>query len=747
MKKIALISTLFLCLVSIVSSQPIPQDIQYLGQTPPGNTPVVFTLPNSTGLRAIERIAISSDGKEIIYGELDTYPPTITKIQGFSFTDGHWSGPNLLFNGYMAPALSPDDNTLYMQKFINGVATTFYSTRNETGWSEPVKMFNFPGESHYVQKSDLNKYFLSTIFPGASQSDLATLVITETDTTLVNIGANINTNMNELDFFVARDESYIIHARSTSTSAGDLFISLKKDDGTWTNSVSLGSTINMPNPTWEYGPFVSDDNQYLFFTRGSWPMSTYNTYWVKIDRIIDSLKIMNGIMPEDSLYRGQPRPGSIPQIFAPGLISLPGRAEYAITFSPNGKEILFSTGTWPTRKTMITEYKNNAWTTPKTVSFSVDRSADEASFSPDGQRIYYYAYNAPNSLGGADLCYSEKPDSVWSEPINLGPSLNTSQDEYHPCIVADGSIYFESHTGKLCYSKYENGSFLPRVILPPMFNSGSTWGNPYVSPDESYFIFSSVRAGGFGSNDLYISYKKEDSSWTNPKNLGNKINTSNAEATADITPDGEYLVFNRNSVDFYWVSSGFVDSLRYTNFIPYVLNPIPDQTDTVGQFYNFTIPSNTFMDDDGNHTLTFGAKLTNGNPLPDWLTLDSITGTFTGTAIFTETLNIKITATDTAGAFAYTTFKIKVETNAIEETVKQNVQIFPNPTTGIVHIAFEAFSGKTAIVEISNLEGKRIHTDTVKNDICINLSAQPKGMYIVKLLMENVIVIQKICVE
>jgi hypothetical protein len=71
--------------------------------------------------------------------------------------------------------------------------------------------------------------------------------------------------------------------------------------------------------------------------------------------------------------------------------------------------------------------------------------------------------------------------------------------------------------------------------------------------------------------------------------------------------------------DIYWVGSGFIDSLKYTNFIPYVLNLIPDQTAIKGELFTFTIPDTTFVDDDGNNTLTYHAKLTNGSPLPAWL--------------------------------------------------------------------------------------------------------------------------------
>jgi hypothetical protein len=80
MKKFALISIFLLIFKGIALTQIIPQDSLYQGQTPPGNIPVIFNLPVNSGLRPIERIAISSDGKEIYYGVLNTYPPSIPPL-------------------------------------------------------------------------------------------------------------------------------------------------------------------------------------------------------------------------------------------------------------------------------------------------------------------------------------------------------------------------------------------------------------------------------------------------------------------------------------------------------------------------------------------------------------------------------------------------------------------------------------------------------------------------------------------
>lgn len=454
-------------------------------------------------------------------------------------------------------------------------------------------------------------------------------------------------------------------------------------------------------------------------------------------------------IPPDSLYLGQTPPGNTPQIFGPGIISLPGRTEYGISISPAGDEMLFALGSWPNKRTMIIKYQNNHWTTPDTASFSTTRSAEEAIYSPDGQRVYYYAYNPPNPVGGADLCYSVKVGPDWGEPVNLGTPLNTSQDEYHPCVVADSSVYFENWAGKICYSEYQNGAYLPRVLLPPMFNDPNmAWGNPYVSPDESYFIFNSSRPGGFGGTDLYIAYKKNDGTWTNPKNLGDIINTPANENGAEITDDSLYLTYV-SANDIYWVGSGFIDSLKYTNFVPYVLNVIPDQTAIKGEMFSFTIPDSTFFDDDGNNTLSYSAKLASGDPLPDWLTFDPGSATFSGIPPVIETLNIRVTAADIVGAYVTTNFRIIVMPHtSINKTEGNNngVKIFPNPSFGLINISLNS-TGNTAMAEICNQQGKIIQSNTFKNFTCIDISNSPKGIYFLRLLFDDEISVSKICVQ
>ncbi|MEI6884217.1 MAG: putative Ig domain-containing protein [Bacteroidota bacterium] len=457
-------------------------------------------------------------------------------------------------------------------------------------------------------------------------------------------------------------------------------------------------------------------------------------------------------IPPDSLYFGQTPPGSIPQVFAPGIVSLPNRNEAVITFSPDGASVFFYIEKYPQPGNpyiLFSNYTNNHWTTPDTIPFAIGRATAEPFFAYSGNRLYMYATNAVNHVGIADLSYSVRQGANWSNPISLGNPPNSESYQYHPCIVSDTSIYFSSNIGHICRSQYRNGVYQARVILPLPINyvGSQTWGDPYVSADESYMIFKSIRPGGFGQNDLYIAYKKQDGTWTNPKNLGGIINTSGDETSGDITADGLYMTYGRNK-DLYWVSSGFVDSLRYTNFIPYVKNPIPDQMALRLQVFNFTVPDSTFIDDDGYNTLSFSATLSNGNPLPSWLSFSPLTLAFTGTPDSVKVLFIKVTATDTAGATASSTFKLNVQAPSLIDNTSKNtsLRIFPNPTDGNVTVSIESGSEAPAVIEIINLHGKTILTKTFKNFTTLDLTSELKGIYVARLLVDDKVIISKICV-
>lgn len=134
--------------------------------------------------------------------------------------------------------------------------------------------------------------------------------------------------------------------------------------------------------------------------------------------------------------------------------------------------------------------------------------------------------------------------SDWSEPVNLGPVVNTAFVDSDPFISRDGlSLYFVSGVGRggsggrdiwVSQRVIVSDPWGPPQNLGPTVNSAGQENTPTLSPDGHRLYFASNRPGGAGGFDLYVSRrrdKQDDFAWEPPVNLGSAVNTS-ADETA-----------------------------------------------------------------------------------------------------------------------------------------------------------------------------------------------------------------------
>ena len=104
----------------------------------------------------------------------------------------------------------------------------------------------------------------------------------------VKLSSNVNTKEGEYNSFIAEDESYLIFTSvglGDSYGEGDLYISFRRKDGSWTKAKNMGPKIN--SFARDYCPSVSPDGKYFFFS--SRKLGTEDIYWVDA-RIIENLR-------------------------------------------------------------------------------------------------------------------------------------------------------------------------------------------------------------------------------------------------------------------------------------------------------------------------------------------------------------------------------------------------------------------------------------------------------------------------
>lgn len=250
-------------------------------------------------------------------------------------------------------------------------------------------------------------------------------------------------------------------------------------------------------------------------------------------------------------------PINLPQLFAPGIITLEDVGEYCATFSGDGREVYYTVRNFrkrPVTTIYYSRYESGKWSTPVVAPFSGRFEDADPLISPDGQTLIF-ASRRPIGEGPQrlrqDLWQVKRQKNGWSAPENLGAVINTEDyNEIYGSLTADGTLYFASDRpggmGKsdIYRSRRINGRYQTPENVGSEINSANTEGNPFIDPQERFLIFYSARTRGYGNTDLYISYRV-DGKWSTPRNLGGLINSEDQEFAPTISPDGNYFFFAR----------------------------------------------------------------------------------------------------------------------------------------------------------------------------------------------------------
>lgn len=198
---------------------------------------------------------------------------------------------------------------------------------------------------------------------------------------------------------------------------------------------------------------------------------------------------------------------SAPEVVAPGLIST-AKPEVRLAVSPDGTRRLWGTigweggpGGWDIWGSSLA---NGIWSAPTPVSFNTPSKEFDPSFAPDGRGVYFFS-NRPGGAGGDDIYFVplDPVAGLYGSPVNLGPSINGSKDEWAPVVSADGR----------------------------------------------YLLFASDSRGGLGLHDLYVAERIQKGaveSWGKTRAMKG-LNSKDDDFDAAWLSDGKTIVFSRKA--------------------------------------------------------------------------------------------------------------------------------------------------------------------------------------------------------
>lgn len=233
------------------------------------------------------------------------------------------------------------------------------------------------------------------------------------------------------------------------------------------------------------------------------------------------------------------------------------------------------------------------WFRARNLGSPPNTSAQEAAQMISADNHYLFFSRCDNrsdngwDKGGCDLFMAYTGDSVWSVPQSFGATINTPAYEGMPCLSADNRelFYVSDRDGgyggfDIWVSNFEDGLWQAPRNLGPAINTKGNDVAPFLHIDNNTLYFASDGHTGMGGYDLYMSRRIDDTTWSEPVNLGYPINTTANENSISLTTDGRvaYFASDRDSI------SGNYDLYRIG--IPQELQPL--QVTTI---YGYTYDS------------------------------------------------------------------------------------------------------------------------------------------------------------
>jgi outer membrane protein OmpA-like peptidoglycan-associated protein len=360
----------------------------------------------------------------------------------------------------------------------------------------------------------------------------------------------------------------------------------------------------------------------------------------------------------------------------------------------------------------------NGWSKAEHLHGNVNSHAHEAPVwvSGDGTRLllYYNKSKNRNVLKQGDIYESDFVDGKWTDPSPL-KQVNSGHRETHASISNDGkTIYFTTNNPKwakhggmdIVKTTYNDatGKWSEPVDVGGKINTEWDEESPFIKPDNKHFYFSSQGHSSVGGFDFFSCQIQEDGTFSEPINLGVPLNTPFDDAFIYFSDDGKRVYFNSNR------DGGFGSSDIYEGFILSELNfPV-----------EITVYDAETKEPIKNATVEI--KRTSDNTLGD--VVNNNDGTYSSTAGIMKNFEAKVNAQDYDEASF--TFSTKFEKLTNFDTIKIRKVVYlerdytPLAMNGQL---FDKVSGKPVdgIVEVTIGNQKVAHISTVNTSYSAEL--------------------------
>jgi outer membrane protein OmpA-like peptidoglycan-associated protein len=188
--------------------------------------------------------------------------------------------------------------------------------------------------------------------------------------------------------------------------------------------------------------------------------------------------------------------------------------------------------------------------------------------APDGKTIYFTRERHPENIGVQNIWYAEiDKNGNFQQAKLIGSPLNTRYNNFAISILPDGNSMLVGNVYRrdggaesgfsMTYKKGNEWSFPEAVKVRNFFSSGGK-GSYCLASSGKVLLSSIQRNGGYGGNDIYVSFLQDDGIWSEPRNLGPDINTVDREDSPFLSADGVTMYFSSSGHPGYGSSDIFM---------------------------------------------------------------------------------------------------------------------------------------------------------------------------------------------